>query len=334
MMKYRLYLSVLLAVFAAAFSDISAQYRIVGFEGMDTVDLGIAEQRGGKFVLPKNIAKYTKIELIPVSISQTYSDIENHFLRLQKVYMGKLTEETVTSEIAYIKDKLDFNLLYYSPIYPEYLWGWLGAYVYLTKSTVELQQRFAADAIGTIARLMMQDNGKIAQKVAKDLALFTNAYKYFSATREIIDYMQKTDKDFINKHKDLKYVIDRDLVNTPKQAAHKIVGLDSERLANCLIIFFDSGSRRSTDEVDKIIDKYGSLQQKGLRVISIASDTDLEQYNEFAKRLPWADKLCDQYGINGENFVNYGVFGTPAIFLTDKEGNIIRAGSDLDKVIQ
>lgn len=330
MMKYRLYLSVLLAVVAAAFSDISAQYRIIGFEGMDTVDLGIAEQRGGKFVLPKNIAKYTKIELIPVSISQTYSDIENHFLRLQKVYMGKLTEETVTSEIAYIRDKLDFNLLYYSPIYPGYLWGWLGAYVYLTKSTVELQQRFAADAIGTIARLMMQDNGKIAQKVAKDLALFTNTYQYFSATREIIDYMQKTDKNFINKNKDLKYVLDRDLANTPKQAAHKIVGLDSERLANCLIIFFNSGR----DEVDKIIDKYSSMQQKGLRVISIASDTDLEQYNEFAKRLPWADKLCDQYGINGENFVNYGVFGTPAIFLTDKEGNIIRAGSDLDKVIQ
>ena len=253
--------------------------------------------------------------------------------QLQKAYLDK-SRELISTEITYITDHLDFATLYYSPIYADYLVSWLSGYVYLTKSTVELQQRVTADAVGTIARLMMQDNGKIAQKVAKDLALFTNAYKYFSATREIIDYMQKTDKDFINKHKDLKYVIDRDLVNTPKQAAHKIVGLDSERLTNCLIIFFDSGSRRSTDEVDKIIDKYSSLQQKGLRVISIASDTDLEQYNEFAKRLPWADKLCDQYGINGENFVNYGVFGTPAIFLTDKEGNIIRAGSDLDKVIQ
>lgn len=331
MMKYRLYLSVLLAVFAAAFSDISAQYRIIGFEGMDTVDLGIAEQRGGKFVLPKNIAKYTKIEL--VTVSQTYADTERHLRQLQKAYLDK-SRELIPTEITYITDHLDFATLYYSPIYTDYLVSWLSSYVYLATSTIDLEQRFAADAVGTIARLMMQDNGKIAQKVAKDLALFTNAYKYFSATREIIDYMQKTDKDFINKHKDLKYVIDRDLVNTPKQAAHKIVGLDSERLANCLIIFFDSSSRRSTDEVDKIIDKYSSLQQKGLRVISIASDTDLEQYNEFAKRLPWADKLCDQYGINGENFVNYGVFGTPAIFLTDKEGNIIRAGSDLDKVIQ
>lgn len=331
MMKYRLYLSILLAVFAAAFSDISAQYRIIGFEGMDTVDLGIAEQRGGKFVLPKNIAKYTKIEL--VTVSQTYADTERHLRKLQKAYLDK-SRELISTEITYIKDHLDFATLYYSPIYTDYLVSWLSSYVYLATSTIDLEQRFAADAVGTIARLMMQDNGKIAQKVAKDLALFTNAYKYFSATREIIDYMQKTDKDFINKHKDLKYVIDRDLVNTPKQAAHKIVGLDSERLANCLIIFFDSGSRRSTNEVDKIIDKYSSLQQKGLRVISIASDTDLEQYNEFAKRLPWADKLCDQYGINGENFVNYGVFGTPAIFLTDKEGNIIRASSDLDKVIQ
>ena len=281
MMKYRLYLSILLAVFAAAFSDISAQYRIIGFEGMDTVDLGIAEQRGGKFVLPKNIAKYTKIEL--VTVSQTYADTERHLRKLQKAYLDK-SRELISTEITYITDHLDFATLYYSPIYTDYLVSWLSSYVYLATSTIDLEQRFAADAVGTIARLMMQDNGKIAQKVAKDLALFTNAYKYFSATREIIDYMQKTDKDFINKHKDLKYVIDRDLVNTPKQAAHKIVGLDSERLANCLIIFFDSGSRRSTNEVDKIIDKYGSLQQKGLRVIFIASDTDLEQYNEFAKR--------------------------------------------------
>ena len=146
--------------------------------------------------------------------------------------------------------------------------------------------------------------------------------------------MRRIDKKFVSRHTDLRYIVDKDLANTPKQAAHKIVGLDSKLLANCLIIFFDSGSRRSTDEVDKIIDKYGSLQQKGLRVISIASDTDLEQYNEFAKRLPWADKLCDKYGIKGENFENYGVFDTPAIFLTDKEGNIIRAGSDLDKVIK
>ena len=188
MMKYRLYLSILLAVFAAAFSDISAQYRIIGFEGMDTVDLGIAEQRGGKFVLPKNIAKYTKIEL--VTVSQTYADTERHLRKLQKAYLDK-SRELISTEITYITDHLDFATLYYSPIYTDYLVSWLSSYVYLATSTIDLEQRFAADAVGTIARLMMQDNGKIAQKVAKDLALFTNAYKYFSATREIIDYMHR-----------------------------------------------------------------------------------------------------------------------------------------------
>ncbi len=331
MKKYRLYLSVLLAVVAAAFSDISAQYRIIGFEGTDTVDLGIAEQRGGKFVLPKNIAKYTKIEL--VAVSQTYADTERHLRQLQKAYLDK-SRELISTEITYITDHLDFATLYYSPIYTDYLVSWLSSYNFVATSVADFEQRLSADAVGTISRLMMSNQTKIAENVAKDLAIFAYRYGFAATTRHIFDYMRRIDKKFVSRHTDLKYIVDKDLANTPKQAAHKIVGLDSERLANCLIIFFDSGSRRSTDEVDKIIDKYSSLQQRGLRVISIASDTDLEQYNEFAKRLPWADRLCDQYGIKGENFENYGVFDTPAIFLTDEEGNIIRAGSDLDKVIK
>lgn len=236
MMKYRLYLSVLLAVFAAALSDISAQYRIVGFEGTDTVDLGIAEQRGGKFVLPKNIAKYTKIEL--VAVSQTYADTERHLRQLQKAYLDK-SRELISTEITYITDHLDFATLYYSPIYPDYLVSWLSSYVYLTKSTVELQQRVTADAIGTISRLMMSDQTKIAENVAKDLAIFAYRYGFAATTRHIVEYMRRIDKKFVSRHTDLKYIVDKDLANTPKQAAHKIVGLDSKLLANCLIIFFD-----------------------------------------------------------------------------------------------
>ena len=253
--------------------------------------------------------------------------------QLQKAYLDK-SRELISTEITYITDHLDFATLYYSPIYADYLVSWLSSYNFVATSVADFEQRLSADAVGTISRLMMSDQTKIAENVAKDLAIFAYRYGFAATTRHIVEYMRRIDKKFVSRHTDLKYIVDKDLANTPKQAAHKIVGLDSKLLANCLIIFFDSGSKRSTDEVDKIIDKYGSLQQKGLRVISIASDTDLEQYNEFAKRLPWADKLCDQYGIKGENFENYGVFDTPAIFLTDKEGNIIRAGSDLDKVIQ
>ena len=150
MKKYRLYLSVLLAVFAAAFSDISAQYRIIGFEGMDTVDLGIAEQRGGKFVLPKNIAKYTKIEL--VAVSQTYADTERHLRRLQKAYLDK-SRELISTEITYITDHLDFATLYYSPIYTDYLVSWLSGYNFVATSVADFEQRLSADAVGTISRL-------------------------------------------------------------------------------------------------------------------------------------------------------------------------------------
>lgn len=327
---YKLCLSIVALFCTAVYSDVAAQYRIIGFEGMDTVELGIAEQKSGRFVLPKSIAKYTKVELVPVS--PTYTEIERHLRQLQKAYIDK-SVETITAERDYIAEKLDFASLYYSPLYADYLFNWLGSYNLTSTSTIDFEQRFTEDAVRTIARLMLRDEKQIAQNLAKDLAIFTYRYNFYSAAREIIDYMQNVDKDFVAKHKDLKYAVDFDLFKT-HTAAPPIAGLAAQQYGNCLIVFFDSDNVRSTAEVDKIIGLYDKIKQRGLRVISIAADRDMDKYSQYAAKLPWTDKLCDSYGIKGENFENYGVFDLPAIFMTDADGNIVVAGSDLNKILK
>jgi hypothetical protein len=77
---------------------------------------------------------------------------------------------------------------------------------------------------------------------------------------------------------------------------------------------------------------YPLLQERGLRVISIAADPDDETYRKNADLFPWTDKYCDFKGFPGENFVHYQVFGTPTIFVIDKEGIITGRYAQLTEV--
>jgi len=99
--------------------------------------------------------------------------------------------------------------------------------------------------------------------------------------------------------------------------------LQEDTYKNCLIIFFDSDCDHCRAEVTKIIKNYDKLTQRGIRVISVAADVDKANYEKYSAKFLWKDKLCDFKGLDGENFHNYGIVGTPAIFLTDKEGKII-----------
>jgi peroxiredoxin len=89
-----------------------------------------------------------------------------------------------------------------------------------------------------------------------------------------------------------------------------------------LLIFYETGCEFCSHELKQIREHYADLQQKGIRVISIASDTDRKVFESWAKDFPWSDKLFDGKGFLGENFKNYAVLGTPTLFVVDKEGKI------------
>jgi peroxiredoxin len=89
-----------------------------------------------------------------------------------------------------------------------------------------------------------------------------------------------------------------------------------------LLIFYETGCEFCSHELKQIREHYAALQQKGIRVISIASDTDRKAFESWASDFPWSDKLFDGKGFLGENFKNYAVLGTPTLFVIDKEGKI------------
>lgn len=89
---------------------------------------------------------------------------------------------------------------------------------------------------------------------------------------------------------------------------------------NSLIVFYETGCGNCHNELETLKRKYDLLTNNSIRIISIAADADRDVFVETATGFPWADKLCDFKGFDGENFRNYGIVGTPTYILTDKDG--------------
>jgi hypothetical protein len=69
---------------------------------------------------------------------------------------------------------------------------------------------------------------------------------------------------------------------------------------NALILFYDSRNTKCLSELNQLKERQNLLAENGLRVISIAADTDKD--------------------LDGKNFVSYGIVGTPTLIVVDKDG--------------
>ena len=107
--------------------------------------------------------------------------------------------------------------------------------------------------------------------------------------------------------------------------APPISGLETPLSQPAIVIFFDSDCDHCHDEIDWLTEHYKELTGKGYRIISIAADIRENNYRNYAVTMPWdnADRLCDFKGTDGENFKNYGVIGTPTIFVIDDNNTIM-----------
>lgn len=100
------------------------------------------------------------------------------------------------------------------------------------------------------------------------------------------------------------------------------VGDESFLPKSSLILFYETGCGNCHYELEALKKKYELLSNdhNNIRIISIAADTNREINIDTSAKLPWADKLCDFKGFDGDNFKNYGIVGTPTYILIDKEG--------------
>jgi peroxiredoxin len=90
-----------------------------------------------------------------------------------------------------------------------------------------------------------------------------------------------------------------------------------------ILLFYQSDCGHCETAIASLKTNYKVLVAKGIKIISIAGDLDPAAFTKTAASFPWAAKYCDVEGMNGINFKNYGVIGTPTMYVLDSKGIIV-----------
>lgn len=120
---------------------------------------------------------------------------------------------------------------------------------------------------------------------------------------------------------------------------HRSTAIKSSVLAGreyekTLLLFYESGCGPCEDLLKSMPGKYKELASKGIQIISISADKDERVFKSRAKDFLWKYAYCDYDGISGINFENYGIKGTPTLFLIDKDGKILMKTASLQEVLE
>lgn len=99
-----------------------------------------------------------------------------------------------------------------------------------------------------------------------------------------------------------------------------------------VVLFFESGCHSCQGIIEELAAACDSLQAAGVRIVSIASDSEPATYRTYAAKLPWKDKYCDYESFSGVYFACWGVAYTPAMYYVDGEGIVRGAYHSLQDI--
>lgn len=92
-----------------------------------------------------------------------------------------------------------------------------------------------------------------------------------------------------------------------------------------LLFFYESGCGPCQQTIEDLNANYTDLVADGISITAYAADTNQEDFNFTKETLAWKDNtFCDFKGMKGVNFTNYGVLGTPTMFIINKQGVIVK----------
>lgn len=300
-------------------------YRLTGYVGKDTLSLGIATV-GKKGILQIPMDKYTgTVTLTPVNAN--YTSITQHLEAIGLIN----SEAKFEAAKAYIRDTLDFTILYHTPMWKEYVQHWVGFYAQTSKSPEEFASAFVPVAKTVLSRTVTT-HAETASVLSKDLIDFFQQYGLDTAAENIAALLLGFDVEY-GKNTETAHRLVKAQQLIGKTAPELIVGTDSispsawtgaktAHNSTTILFFYESGCGNCMTQIEELKKAYEQLQSLETDIISIAADEDQHVFEYHSNTFPWHNKLCDLKGFNGENFKNYGVAATPTIYLIDNNGII------------
>ncbi|MDC0313745.1 thioredoxin family protein [Flavobacteriales bacterium] len=89
-----------------------------------------------------------------------------------------------------------------------------------------------------------------------------------------------------------------------------------------VVVFGASWCPKCTEELPKIVNLYQKWKAQGVDVVFVSLDEDESAYKDFVKNFPFIS-TCDYQKWNSKIVKDYYVFGTPTMYLLDKNREIL-----------
>jgi len=112
-----------------------------------------------------------------------------------------------------------------------------------------------------------------------------------------------------------------------------VLKTDALKSKYTLLVFYQSDCGHCETAIATLKTNYKDLVAKGIKIISIAGDVDPAAFTSTAASFPWAAKYRDVEGMNGVNFKNYAVIGTPTMYILDSKGVIVQKPATVEELV-
>lgn len=294
-------------------------------------------------VLKKILLEKMKEEEINYSMFQT--DIENSqyyaakFINIVNITEGignKLYDtdkKRIENIIDFIVYKLDMNDLFTSGHWSTVLSFWANNHLRFIKNPLRMRSEFI-----TISQKIKQPlmYTQFAEVVTSSIIregrddLVEMLYPLVTQSGKIIEYkngLEVYEKGRVGDK--APHII---TYNENQEKIEKPFNLPNDH-GNTLIIFYQSACSYCNDELNKINEKYKNLLSTKTRIIAISADMEEDLFKRYSKNYLWNEFYNDFKGFEGENFKNYGVRGTPTIFLINDNGIIIKRAAKISDIL-
>lgn len=261
------------------------------------------------------------------------------FKLAQEEKLGKVWESNEQRTIAknYFT-QINFDALYGSSMWFAIINSCIEAYV----KESPYHETFGADVVENLKRIK---NQQVYENLIDAATSVTAKFAWNKDEEAIVDFIIKDKRIKNPKGKMLQlmqsYTVfiakkGPDLVLT-NLAGNKpittVLKTDQLNSKYSLLVFYQSDCGHCETAIAGLKSNYQDLVNKGIKIITLAADMDEQVYKTTAASFPWKDKFCDGQGMNGINFKNYSVMGTPTMFLLDSKGIIVQKPATMEGLL-
>ena len=239
----------------------------------------------------------------------------------------------------FITNELDFSVLYTSNHWGGIINSWTEIQIKVLKDDAKMLadattilNRIKSDAVYTDFVINLT---KELTKAGKDDALFA-LIPSIKNSKRLLHYdgvLNIFKQDLTGKAPDLT-IVTYNGIKEAKNQITTVIKTDDLKSKFTLLVFYKSGCGPCEETMLGLVGNYKELVSKGIKIVSIAADTDEKVFKDTSLPHPWPDKYCDFEGTKGINFKNYAVIGTPTMYVIDSKGFILYKMATIAEVLE